>query len=236
MTTNKTLEKYSKLMGSGWARHLLPFLESNEMRWIAEGIKADMQNGNTIYPLFDDIFRCFKESPWENTHTVFLATNPYVKGQADGILFSCSKSEFASDTPAVLNKVLDAVEEDYGNGLYLNKKNNLEHWANAGVLLLPLNLTVIRDKPTSHLNLWKPFIIAVLQALNAFNCGVVYVLCGVHAQSMEKHINKEVNDIYMLEHPMTAVVEKRAWEHQNIFTTCNRVVKFLNNTKVDWTA
>lgn len=222
-------------MGSGWARHLLPFLESEEFKQIGRTLKQEMSDGKTLYPLFDDVFKCFHECSWENTHTVFLGANPYIKGQADGILYSCSKSEFASDMPACLNKILDGVEEDYADGLYLDRRANLQRWANQGVLLLPLNLTVIRDNPASHLLLWKPFIEAVIQALNEYSCGVIYVLMGTHAHSLKQYINTEVNDVYELEHPMIAVKEKRKWKHQNIFTKLNSITKFLSYTTVKWT-
>lgn len=239
MSKNKTLEKYTKLMGSGWARVLLPFLESQQMKDIAVAIKADVDAGNQVYPMFDDIFRPFYECPWENLHTVFLAVNPYFKGQSDGLLFSCrpksTKRESVTDFPAVLNKIQDAIEEDYADGLFLNRKSDLSAWGTQGVLLLPIDLTTIKDKPTAHINLWKPFIEYVLVTISTYNTGVVHVMFGPHAKSLDKFVKKETHSCEYLEHPMSAVKEKRMWEHKNIFTRLNNIVKFLNNTTVNWT-
>ncbi len=75
----------------------------------------------------------------------------------------------------------------------------------------------------------------IFKHMGEFNTGILYVLIGTHAQKFGQYINKEVNDIYNLEHPMMAVKEKRPWKHQNIFSTINRVSKFLNNHEIDWT-
>lgn len=226
-------------MGSGWARVLLPFLESDEMKKIAVAIKAEVDAGNQVYPMFDDIFRPFYECPWENLHTVFLAVNPYFKGQSDGLLFSCrpksNKPGAVTSFPAVLNKIQDAIEEDYADGLFLQRNPDLSKIAIQGVLLLPIDLTTIKDKPTAHINLWKPFIECVLKTIGAQNVGVVHVMFGPHAKALDKFVNKATHSCEYREHPMSAVKEKRPWKHENIFTRLNAIVKFLNNTQVDWT-
>ena len=228
------MSKYVEIFGADWARVLKPFLQSEDWQTIRGELKKNMSNSNPMYPAVDDIFRAFKLCPYRRITTVFLTTNPY-DTQNDGLAFSSKSASIFTDHPKVLDSIFNAVEEDVCNGVYLNRDSDLQRWAEQGVLLLNCDLTAVKGKPGAHLKMWHPMIKYIFKHMGEFNTGILYVLIGTHAQKFGQYINKEVNDIYNLEHPMIAVKEKRPWKHQNIFSTINRVSKFLNNHEIDWT-
>lgn len=228
------MNKYEKIFGTGWARILKSFLESEEFKTIGKYLKQQVTEGKKIYPLFDDMFRAFQQCPYENLVTVFLTSNAYQK-EMDGLAFSC-KEKSNDEYPEQLTKIFDAVEQDVGRGLYLNRVGNLTRWANRGVLLLNCDLSTEKGaKPGVHLDLWKPFIQFVIKTLSEYTTGVAYVLIGKEAEKYESLINQETNAITKLEHPMLAVKEKRPWRHKNVFSSINYSSEFMNNYRIDWT-
>jgi len=228
------ITKYDKLFGEGWARILSPFLESEEFKTIGKYLKQQVNAGKKIYPTFDDMFRAFKECPYEELNAVWLTNNAY-QSQMDGIAFSVSE-ESITVTPDPLIKIFDAIEQDVAKGLYLHRVNDLTRWANQGILLLNCDLSTEKGaKPGVHLDLWKPFIEFVLKTLSEYNPGLFYVLIGTKSSSYSSCINAENNHILELEHPMMAVKEKRPWRHKNVFHEISLFSKFMNNTVIDWT-
>lgn len=228
------MANYTEILGSDWARILKPFLQSDEWKNIRAELVKQTKSLSNMYPASDDIFKAFRSCPYGEMITVFLTTNPYGK-ENDGLAFSCKSNDFMRDNPKVLDKIFDAVEVDYANGLYLNRDPDLWRWADQGALLLNCDLTSIEGKPGAHLHLWHPFMKHLMQFMGKYNTGIVYVLIGSHAQKFERYINTEANDIIKLEHPMIAVKENRPWKHENVFTRINEISKFLNNRSIDWT-
>jgi len=229
------MNKYDKLFGEGWARILSPFLESDDFKKIGKYLKDQVNSGKRIYPVFDDMFRAFKECPYEKLITVFLTNNAY-QNQMDGLAFSAKKNVSDNDCPEQLTKIFEAVEQDVARGLYLNRNTDLTRWANQGVLLLNCDLsTEGGSKPGIHMDLWKPFIQFVITTLRNYNTGLIYCLIGQQAGHHLLGVNEECNDVYILEHPMLSIKEKRPWRHKNIFSQINIVSKLLNGTTIDWT-
>jgi uracil-DNA glycosylase len=228
------MTKYDKLFGEGWARILTPFLESDDFKKIGKYLKQQVSDGKKIYPLFDDMFRAFKECPYENLVAVFLTNNAY-QSEMDGLAFSVSEP-CIDHYPEQLTKIFDAVEQDVARGLYLNRKGDLSRWANQGVLLLNCDLSTERGaKPGAHVELWKPFIEFVLKTLSEYNPGLFYILIGKQATNYQTSINEETNRVCQIEHPMLAVKEKRPWRHKDIFHDVSLFSKFMNNVTIDWT-
>lgn len=229
------MSKHEELFGEGWARILKPLLDSYIFKDIGKELRKQQKEGIIIYPKMDDIFRAFRECPWEKTIAVLATTNAYVKGQADGLAFSCAHAQSIGDTPAILKKVFDAVEKDVAKGLYLDRSNDLSRWAAQGVLLLNLDLTTVKNKPKSHLKLWEPFMKHLFRILGTYRSGITYGLIGKEAKQYNVLVNPLANDFYCIEHPMMAVLEKRDWDCKEIFSTINRISNLINNKIIEWT-
>jgi uracil-DNA glycosylase len=226
------MSKYNEIFGETWVRILKPFLQSQEWKEILSELKAS--RALKMYPEVDDIFRAFKLCPYNKLVTVFLTTNPY-DVQNDGLAFSTPDRDLFKDHPKVLDCIFDAVEQDVCDRPYLNRHSDLERWAKQGVLLLNCDLTAIKGKPGEHLKLWHPLMKALFTHMGEYNTGITYVLIGQHAQKFSRYINKDLNTVFNIEHPMIAVKEKRLWDHKNIFKEINTISKSLNNQEIDWT-
>lgn len=225
---------YGEIFGKDWARILKPFLQSDEWKTIRGEIAKMAKNNVEFYPKVDDIFRAFETCPYGEMSTVILTTNPY-DVQNDGLAFSCKTADFGDKCPPVLEAIFDGIEQDVCNGLYLNRESDLWRWADQGVLLLNTDLTTIKGKPGAHQKLWFPFVKYVIKTIATYNTGICYILVGSFAQKFAQYINPKNNDIFMLEHPMVAVKEKRKWKHENVFSRVSAITNLLNNRSIDWT-
>lgn len=226
------MTKNEKLFGEGWAKLLQPFLDSQVFKNIGIELKRQQTANTRIYPVFDDVFRCFKECPLEDTVAVFAGVNPYVYGQADGLLFS-TQEQSESSTPQLLTKMFDELEKDTKQ-LYLARDNDLTRWANQGILLLPLDLTTVKGKPTAHLELWSPMMRFLFRTLGKEGVGITYVLFGKHAHEYDRYLDPLSCDYYYLEHPMSAVKEQRNWRSNKIFTRISSISKLIHDKEINW--
>lgn len=224
------MSKYENIFGS-WYRVMKPFIESPKFKEIGKFLKDQTGKGVKIYPVFDEVFKAFRECPYQDLKVVILTNNAYTK-EMDGLAFSAGEMESCNDIPPALNLVFDAIESDLYNGLYLDRDPDLTYIARQGVLLLNCDLTT--ETKTNHLDLWRPFIEYVMKTIADYNTGLIYYLVGKEAKKYDKFINVLCNDHYYVEHPMVAVVKKRKWNHQGMFETINRVSKFLNETEISW--
>jgi len=223
---------YAEIMGKDWARIMKDYLKSEDWPNVRQELKKHLNKG--IYPAVDDIFKCFRLCPYKDLTAVFLTTNA-MDTQSDGIAFSSSVMDVFLELMPVQDKIFDAVEADVCDGPYLNRDSSLDRWARQGVLMLNCDLTTLKGKPGVHLKMWHEFMKHLFKHLGQYNTGIVYVLIGQHPQKFERYINAEANDIFNLEHPMIALKEKRAWNHQDVFKRINEISKFLNNRSIDWT-
>lgn len=229
------MSKYEKILGS-WFPVLKEFTESDAFKKIGHFIQAEINAKKTIIPATPDIFRAFRLCPYDQLNTVIISSNAYVNGEGhDGMALSCCRAKFDSDVPPMLKRVFDAIEQDVGDGLYLIRDTDLKRWSEQGILLLNVDLTSEFKKPGSHVDLWKPFIEEVLSICAKLG-GVQFVFLGKEAQKYVDVVNnvKQVNDIYLLEHPQRSAIENRPWRHQSIFSRIRDVVKFLHNKTIIW--
>lgn len=224
------MNKYEDMVGKEWASKLGPFLESEEFKKIGRYLKQLKDNGTQIFPGFADMFNAFRLCDFNDVKIVFLTNNCFVEGEGDGLAFSFMGNELRP--PAVGDKILDAVEAEYG--LYLARDYCFDRWAKQGVLLLNIDLSTVKGKFGSHIELWRPFTEYVMKQLADYQTGVIYVLIGKEAAKYQKFINPESNDCYVLEHPMIAVKEKRPWKTDFIFAKINRISNFIHNDFIDW--
>ena len=143
---------------------------------------------------------------------VILGQDPYHSPElAQGLAFSIPKTipiqsrEFPSSLRN-MNKAL--VIEGFGS----LRHGDLSHWAKQGALLLNTALSVRLREANSHAQLgWKPFVQILIQKLSSSRSGLVWLLWGGHAQSLEEYIqNPEQHLILKSSHPSGLGVYKTA--------------------------
>ncbi|MGB4659444.1 MAG: uracil-DNA glycosylase [Mobilitalea sp.] len=155
-------------------------------------------NSDVVYPNADDIFNAFHFTPLSEVKVVILGQDPYHnEGQAHGLCFSV-KPEV--DIPPSLVNIYKELESDLG--CYLPNNGYLEKWAKQGVLLLNTVLTVRAHQANSHKGMgWERFTDSVIQAVNAQDRPIVFLLWGKPAQMKCNMLNNPKHLILQAPHP-----------------------------------
>lgn len=221
--------------GESWVNRLSSFILSKEFEILGNTIK-ELRKTKIIYPESKDVFRAFRETPFNEVKVVIIGQDCYYNGAADGLCFSAKEAGILGSKikyPASLIQIMEALERTVYRGLLLDKNPDLTRWANQGVFLFNTGLTVQKDMPESHLAMWKPFTVEVLKALSEYNTGVIYCLWGAKAQQYEKYINPKFNYILKAKHPSSASYNGGIWEC-NHFVEINKILKENNNTEIIW--
>lgn len=225
------MNKYEKIFGD-WFRYVEPFLVSDTFRDIGLKLKSRVNEGYRIFPIFDDMFRAFRECRYKDLKVVILTTNSY-KDKIDGLAFS-TQEKFIGDFPETQQVIFDYIEEAYYNGLYLERQSDLSRWANQGVLLLNCDLSYEKGKQKEHLKLWMPFIEYLMAVINEFHKNCIFVLCGQEALKYKPYIDEQKHKVMLIEHPYNSVKERREWKEDFIFEKVDVVCKKFFKNKINW--
>ncbi|KAB8121751.1 uracil-DNA glycosylase ['Cynodon dactylon' phytoplasma] len=192
-------------------------------------LKKELEKGKIIYPSFQNIFRAFKLTNFDNTKVVILGQDPYPgPNQAHGLSFSTLNEK----TPSSLKNIFKELKNDLS--FCSAKTNNLTLWALEGVLLINSILTVEKNKPLSHQHIgWHNFTINFFNFLNYNKKKVVYILWGKFAQNYEKYIIKESNFIIKSSHPSFYSAHK-GFLGSRPFSKTNNYLQENNIKTINW--
>lgn len=132
-----------------------------------------------VYPPAEDIFNAFHFTPLKDVKVLLLGQDPYHnEHQAHGLSFSVQPGQ---DIPPSLVNIYKELHDDLG--CYIPNNGYLKKWADQGVLLLNTVLTVRAHQANSHQGHgWEQFTDAVIQAVNAQDRPIVYMLWGAPAR------------------------------------------------------
>lgn len=182
---NDWLEAIGKEFKKTYYKELYQFVKGEYERYV-------------IYPPADDIFNAFHFTPLNQVKVVILGQDPYHNaGQAHGLCFSVKPDV---DVPPSLVNIYTELQEDIG----CNIPNNgyLEKWAKQGVLMLNTVLTVRAHQANSHQGKgWELFTDAVIEAVNAQDQPIVFLLWGRPAQMKKKMLTNPKHLILEAPHP-----------------------------------
>lgn len=160
-----------------WARHVEPFLASDEGRRLRDFLAERTAAGARIYP--PQPLRALTLTPFDAVRVVIIGQDPYHgAGQAHGLAFSVPDGV---RPPPSLRNIVAEVARDLGRS---PTGNPLPHWARQGVLLLNAVLTVEEGAPGSHAGKgWEILTAHLVDALAADVRPKVFMLWGAHAQA-----------------------------------------------------
>lgn len=178
-----------------------------------------------FYPRKELLFNAFNITPMHRVRVVILGQDPYhddVNGvpRAMGLAFS---SPHNMNIPPSLRNIFKEIKRTYPDFI-IPTHGDLTNWARQGVLLLNTSLTVLPNKPNSHKDLWKPFIINVLRELSNYNC--IYLLWGNEAQKYREYIT---GTVLTAGHP-SPLNRKNDFIGCNHFLYVNKILK----EPIDW--
>ncbi|MEG0190907.1 MAG: uracil-DNA glycosylase, partial [Lachnospiraceae bacterium] len=152
-----------------------------------------------VYPPAEDIFNAFHFTPLSHVKVLILGQDPYHnEHQAHGLSFSVLPEQ--ADIPPSLQNIYKEMHDDIG--CEIPNHGYLKKWADQGVLLLNTVLTVRAHQANSHQRKgWEQFTDAVIQAVNAQDRPIVYMLWGKPAQSKSAMLTNPKHLILKAPHP-----------------------------------
>ena len=212
-----------------WDEILSDLFSTEKYSNIREFLKKEYTE-NTIYPDMYNIFRCFKETPYNNVKAVILGQDPYhEEGQAQGLSFSVPNG--VKFPPSLVN-IFKELKSDLGYDA--PKSGDLLKWAKEGVLLLNTTLTVIKGLANSHKDCgWQWFTDEVIKKLNERETPIVFILWGANARGKKKFINTKKHFIIESAHPSPLSCYNGFWDSKP-FSKTNEFLKSANISQINW--
>jgi len=218
MITNDWLDAISGEFKKDYYKELFKFVNDEYSRAV-------------VYPPADDIFNAFHFTPLSKVKVLLLGQDPYHNvNQAHGLSFSVLQSQ--KEIPPSLQNIYKELETDCG--CYIPNNGYLKKWADQGVLLLNTVLTVRAHQAFSHQGHgWEQFTDAIIEAVNAQDRPIVYLLWGKPAQSKMRMLNNPKHLILTAPHPSPLSAYRgffgcRHFSKTNEFLTANGV------EPIDW--
>lgn len=212
-----------------WAKVVGSELEEPYFQALCDFLSEEYQT-NTIYPEQNDVLNALHLTSYKATKVVILGQDPYHgRGQAHGLSFSVKPS---ITPPPSLQNMYKELQSDLGCAIPNN--GYLVKWAEQGVLLLNTVLTVREDTPNSHKGKgWERFTDKVIEALNAREQPVIFVLWGSHAQAKQRLIDTNRHYILKSVHP-SPLSSYRGFFDSKPFSQINELLKELGSQEIDW--
>ena len=199
-------------------------------------LKKIYENNQSIYPKYSDILKSFTYFEIIETKVVILGQDPYYRpNQAIGLSFGINIDNIAKIPPSLKN-----ISKELKNDLNVELADySLEKWAKQGILLLNASLSVIENKPTSHMSLWNDFTSFIINELNNCNHQIIFVAWGAFAHNKLANIDTNKHKIIISSHPSPLSVNKHykqypPFNNSKVFSKINQYLIENNQMIIDW--
>jgi uracil-DNA glycosylase len=222
---------FDKLEPNGWGRVFKSFIFSSEFTEILSKLYQLSIADKRFTPTLKQLFRAFEECPYDDLKVVFIGQDPYPQlGVADGISFSCGNTNKAQPS---LRYIFEEIERTVYQEFPSYQDPDLTRWSKQGILMLNTALTVEVGKIGSHYDIWKPFTAYLLDSLNNYNPGLIYVYMGKKAEEWSELTNDN-NYKFTVKHPASAAYNGSKWDSNDIFNKISKLVEENNGQKIIW--
>ncbi len=217
------------MIGQDWDEILKEETEKEYFQNLIQMIEKEYQE-KTIYPRKTEIFKAFRNTPYQNTRVVILGQDPYHgENQAEGLSFSVKEG---IRKPPSLNNIFKELHDDLG--YEIPTTGCLVPWTKEGVLLLNTVLTVVANRPASHKGLgWETFTDKVIEKLNEKETPIVFILWGSFARSKKKYITNPIHCIIESSHP-SPYSAYDGFFGSKPFSKANKFLKENNLSPINW--
>ena len=225
MPTNSDIKLHES-----WLVHLEPEFEKDYMLELKAFLKAEKNQGKTIYPPGSLIFNALNTTPLDKVKVVLLGQDPYHgPGQAHGLSFSVPEGV---RIPPSLRNIYKELAADCA--ISAPTHGNLTSWAEQGVLLLNATLTVEQGQAGAHQKKgWETFTDRVIQIVNAQCNHCVFILWGSYAQKKSAMIDTSKHLILKSVHP-SPLSAQRGFFGSKPFSQTNEYLSSHQKTPIDW--
>lgn len=183
-----------------------------------------------VYPPSEDIFNAFHLTPLSKVKVLILGQDPYHEpNQAHGLCFSVKPG---TQIPPSLVNIYKELNSDLG--LKIPNNGYLTKWAEQGVLLLNTVLTVRAHEANSHQGKgWEVFTDAIINAINAQDRPIVYMLWGSPAQRKIPMLTNPKHLVLKAPHP-SPLSAYRGFFGCKHFSQCNEFLVKNGMEPIDW--
>jgi len=206
----------------------IKFIEQEQQKDYFKNINKVLENENSYFPKYEDIYNAFYLTPYNNIKVVLIGQDPYHDdNQAHGLAFSVLNNK----APKSLQNIFKELESD----LNIKRTNtNLSDWAKQGVFLINSTLTVEKHKANSHKDIgWTIFTDNVIKEIEKNNNVIIYILLGTYAQSKKKLITNNNHYIIETSHPSFFSCNK-GFFGSKIFSKTNEILINNNIDPIIW--
>ena len=192
-------------------------------------VKEEYSN-EIVYPPSDDIFNVMHLTPLSEVKVLILGQDPYHnQGQAHGLCFSVQPDVAI---PPSLKNIYKELQSDLGCAIPNN--GYLVKWAKQGILMLNTVLTVRAHKPLSHQGKgWEQFTDAIIEAVNAQDRPIVYMLWGKPAQRKASMLNNPKHLVLKAAHPSPLSASHGFFGCKH-FSQANQFLEENGMQPIDW--
>lgn len=206
------------------------------MAALAEFLAAERAAGKAVFPPEPLVFAALARTPLDAVKAVILGQDPYHQpGQAMGLSFSVPPGVRVPPSLRNIHKELHA-----DRGVPVPDHGCLTRWADEGVLLLNTSLTVERGRAGSHARAgWHAFTDRVIQAVNAREAPVAFLLWGGHARRKAAMLDAGRHLILESDHPSPLAAARAATSPSPFagarpFGRTNDFLRARGRAEVDW--
>lgn len=192
-------------------------------------VDEKLNNGVTVYPPRDYIFRALDLTPFDKIRVVILGQDPYHEAhQANGLAFSVFDGV---KMPPSLRNMFKELQDDLGGELRTN--TDLGDWAEQGVLLLNTALSVVEGNANSMAKVWEPFTDRLIQLIDQNKEPVIFVLWGGNARKKKSLIKNNKALIVENAHP-SPLSAYRGFFGSKPYSKINGMLKDLGQEEIIW--
>ena len=218
-----------KPLGNDWDEILRDDFAAPSYLKLREFLKEEYAS-RRIFPPMNDIYNCFRLTPFSAVKAVILGQDPYHNpGQAMGLSFSVP--EGVQPPPSLVNIYKELQDE---LGIPPAQSGDLTKWARRGVLLLNTALTVRAYSANSHRGRgWEIFTDSVIKKLSAGRENLVFFLWGGNARGKKSLIDGKKHLVLECAHPspLSAFAGFFGCGH---FKKCNEYLAAHGIEPIDW--
>ena len=218
---------------TSWTDLLAAEKQQDYFKQTIQYVNQRRTEGVTVFPKKDQVFSAFSATPFEQVKVVILGQDPYHgPNQAHGLCFSVMPGV---KTPPSLLNIYKELKQDIA-GFQIPAHGYLQSWAQQGVLLLNTVLTVEQGQAHSHKHLgWERFTDKVIQQLNRYGAGIIFLLWGAHAHKKGAQIDTGRHFVLKAPHPSPLSAHRGFLGCQH-FSVANRLLVEQGKQEIDWAA
>jgi uracil-DNA glycosylase len=214
-----------------WQNALKDELEKPYIKELIAFVQQERSKKEPVYPSDELVFNALSQTPFDRVRVVIVGQDPYHgPGQAHGLAFSVPKE--LKKLPPSLKNIYKELESDLG--IAPASHGCLQKWAEQGVLLLNVTLTVKESEPLSHHNVgWETFTDAIIRKLAQKQEPIIFVLWGNNAINKCRHIHEMAENS---QHTILTAAHPSPFSSYKGFFGCRHFSKInaLLKQPIDW--